>query len=155
MSEQQKHKNYRITIAPSAIKTLGTLENALRTRIQKRIEELADMPRHRQSKKLEGEDNLYRNRVGVYRIVLHDPRRQIDRPSSGHRPSTRDLRPRLSLVELLVLAREGQGGSEGHAMQGRSLVDGRTVQANLNRYWMMNSSYSIVFGLGANSTVRR
>ena|ERR1700733_15191008 len=96
MSEQQKHKNYRITIAPSAIKTLGTLENALRTRIQKRIEELADMPRHRQSKKLEGEDNLYRNRVGVYRIVLHDPRRQIDRPSSGHRPSTRDLRPRLS-----------------------------------------------------------
>ena len=40
-------------------------------------------------------------------------------------------------------------------LQGRSLVDGRTVQANLSRYWMMNSSYSIVFGLGANSTVRR
>ncbi len=46
-------------------------------------------------------------------------------------------------------------GSEGHAMQGRSLVDGRTVQANVNRHWMMNSSYSTVFGLGASSTVRR
>jgi hypothetical protein len=40
-------------------------------------------------------------------------------------------------------------------MQGRSLVAGRTVQANLNCYWMMNSSYSTVFGLGASSTVRR
>jgi hypothetical protein len=48
-----------------------------------------------------------------------------------------------------------RSGSEEHAMRGRSLVDGRTVQANLNRYWMMNSSYSTVFGLGANSTVRR
>ncbi len=45
--------------------------------------------------------------------------------------------------------------SEGHVMPGRSLVDGRTVQANLNRYWMMNSGYSTVFGLDANSTVRR
>jgi hypothetical protein len=40
-------------------------------------------------------------------------------------------------------------------MQGRSLVDEWKVQANLNRYWMMNSSYSTVFGLGANSIVRR
>jgi mRNA interferase RelE/StbE len=87
MSEQQKHKNYRITIAPSAIKTLGTLENALRTRIQKRIEELADMPRHRQSKKLEGEDNLYRNRVGVYRIVytIQDDKLIVLVLAVGHR----------------------------------------------------------------------
>jgi hypothetical protein len=53
------------------------------------------------------------------------------------------------------IASRVRAGSEGHAMQGRSLVDGRTVQANLNRYWMMNSSYWTVFGLGASSTVRR
>jgi hypothetical protein len=38
-------------------------------------------------------------------------------------------------------------------MRRRSLVDRRTVQANLSRYWMINSSYSTVFGLGASSTV--
>jgi mRNA interferase RelE/StbE len=87
MTENQEDKRYRITIAPSAIKTLGTFENALRTRIQKRIEELADTPRHRQSKKLKGEDNLYRNRVGVYRIVytIQDDKLIVLVLAIGHR----------------------------------------------------------------------
>jgi mRNA interferase RelE/StbE len=87
MKEKQGNKRYRITIAPSAIKTLGTLENTLRTRIQKRIEELADTPRHRPSKKLKGEDNLYRNRVGVYRIVytIQDDKLIVLVLAIGHR----------------------------------------------------------------------
>jgi mRNA interferase RelE/StbE len=48
---------------------MQNLENALKKRIAKRIEELAVTPHHRQSKKLKGEDNLYRNRVGSYRII--------------------------------------------------------------------------------------
>jgi mRNA interferase RelE/StbE len=87
MTEKQEKKRYSITIAPSALKTLGTLENTLRTRIQKRIEELADTPRDRQSKKLKGEDNLYRNRVGVYRIVytIQDDKLIVLVLAIGHR----------------------------------------------------------------------
>jgi mRNA interferase RelE/StbE len=87
MTEKQENKRYRITIAPSAIKTLGTLENTLRTRIQKRIEELADTLRHRQSKKLKGDENLYRNRVGVYRIVytIQDDKLIVLVLAIGHR----------------------------------------------------------------------
>jgi mRNA interferase RelE/StbE len=87
MKEKQKNKRYDITIAPSAKKTLGTLEDALKMRIGTRIDELADTPRHRQSKKLKGEDNLYRNRVGVYRIVytIQDDKLIVLVLAIGHR----------------------------------------------------------------------
>jgi mRNA interferase RelE/StbE len=48
---------------------MGALESDLKKRIGRRIEELAATPRHRQSIKLKGEENLYRNRVGAYRII--------------------------------------------------------------------------------------
>lgn len=69
MSDKKRPDQYSITISESALKKMRALENALQKRIAKRIEELAVTPRHRQSKKLKGEDNLYRNRVGTYRIV--------------------------------------------------------------------------------------
>jgi len=44
-------------------------------------------PRHAQSKKLKGEDNLYRNRVGDYRILyrIHDDELNVLVLDVGHR----------------------------------------------------------------------
>jgi mRNA-degrading endonuclease RelE of RelBE toxin-antitoxin system len=69
MKYKESNKNTSPLISPSALKKMQNLENVWKKRIGKRIEELAVTPRHRQSKKLKGEDNLYSNRVGDYRII--------------------------------------------------------------------------------------
>jgi mRNA interferase RelE/StbE len=69
VEEHRDKDKPKIRISPSALKKMGALENAWQKRIGKRINELGLTPRHRQSKKLKGEDNLYRNRVGDYRII--------------------------------------------------------------------------------------
>jgi mRNA interferase RelE/StbE len=67
-------KMYSITVAPSAFKNIRNLDNSLHKRIEQRIGELALKTRHAQSKKVKGEDNVYSNRVGDYRILykIHD-----------------------------------------------------------------------------------
>jgi mRNA interferase RelE/StbE len=60
---------HRIQIAPSAVRQLRKLPAPVRGRIVEHIEALAIGPRPRGSTKLQGEDELYRIRVGDYRVI--------------------------------------------------------------------------------------
>ncbi|MFH0793761.1 MAG: type II toxin-antitoxin system RelE/ParE family toxin [bacterium] len=61
--------SYKILFKPSIAKDLRRLPKTLLPRILGRIEELKDHPLPRQSLKLSGGENLYRTRLGNYRIV--------------------------------------------------------------------------------------
>ena len=65
----ERHRRYRIAVKPSAVKALAAVPNPARLRIARRIDALADDPRGPGAVKLAGEDDLYRVRVGDYRIV--------------------------------------------------------------------------------------
>ncbi len=60
---------YRVDILPSARRELAALPPKDRNRVDKRILSLAENPRPVGSKKLAGEEDLYRLRVGDYRII--------------------------------------------------------------------------------------
>ena len=60
---------YAVTLARSARKELQALDRAVATRVLKRIEALAKSPRPSGCKKLEGAENLWRIRVGDWRVV--------------------------------------------------------------------------------------
>ncbi len=60
---------YRIVLARSAEKEIARLPAALQIRIAKAIDKLALNPHHPGSKKLRGSNNVYRVRVGDYRII--------------------------------------------------------------------------------------
>lgn len=66
--------SYVVHIKTGARKQLAMLPRAIQVRVDGRIRELAKDPRPHASVKLEGEDNLFRVRVGDYRIVyeVHD-----------------------------------------------------------------------------------
>ena len=61
--------SYIIEFTTSAIRELKTLERAIQRRIATHIDSLAGKPFPAGSKKLQGEPNLYRIRVGDYRIL--------------------------------------------------------------------------------------
>lgn len=63
------HQRYRIELKPSAAKALAGIPHPDRLRIARRIDALAGDPRPAGAVKLAGEDELYRVRVGDYRIV--------------------------------------------------------------------------------------
>jgi len=60
---------YAIEFKPSAVKQLERLPKEAQRRIIRAIEDLADDPRPHGSVKLAGEDNLWRIRVGSYRVI--------------------------------------------------------------------------------------
>ena len=60
---------YRIEFTPRADKQFRALDKSTQARLGRRIESLADNPRPQGVKKLAGEDDFYRVRVGHYRIV--------------------------------------------------------------------------------------
>ena len=60
----------------------------------------------------------------------------------------------VSLMRLKDMQRL-KDKAEGHAVQGRSLVSGLTVHANLNCYRTVNSRFRAVFGLGVFTRKRR
>ena len=60
---------YRIEFAPRAERDLLALPEANARRLVPRIDALAPNPRPRGAKKLAGEDDLYRLRVGDYRVL--------------------------------------------------------------------------------------
>jgi mRNA interferase RelE/StbE len=60
---------YRVVTSPSAEKELEKLPKKAVQRITRAIDELAENPRPRGCLKLQGEENTYRIRVGVYRVV--------------------------------------------------------------------------------------
>jgi mRNA interferase RelE/StbE len=65
---------YQVSLAPSAKKELDVLPTKTVQRITEAMDGLAEDPRPRGSLKLQGEKNLYRIRVGTYRVIyeIHD-----------------------------------------------------------------------------------
>lgn len=60
---------YSIELTSSATKALKKLPDSIAHRIIAALDKLADQARPSGSKKLSGEDNLYRIRIGDYRVV--------------------------------------------------------------------------------------
>jgi mRNA interferase RelE/StbE len=65
---------YELIIKPSAEKSLDKLPHLVRDRIVDAMKELRKNPRPGGSVKLTGDDNLWRIRIGNYRVVyeIHD-----------------------------------------------------------------------------------
>ena len=78
---------YALTFARSARKELERLNDPLRTRVFRRIESLATNPRPAGCKKLEGAEDLWRLRIGDYRVIysVDDGRRLVDVSAVRHR----------------------------------------------------------------------
>ena len=78
---------YTITFATSVRKELERLDPPLAHRIFPLIESLADNPRPRKCKKLQGSGNLWRIRVGDYRVVysVNDLEKVVDVVAVRHR----------------------------------------------------------------------
>jgi len=68
---------YRIEFAPRAERDLKSLDGSIRRRIARRIQSLADNPYPQGIKKIEGEEELYRLRVGDYRILYQVQRQRV------------------------------------------------------------------------------
>jgi mRNA interferase RelE/StbE len=79
--------DYAIVFARSARKELEALDPPIIERVIARIEALATEPRPTGSRKLRGSGNLWRVRVGDYRVVyaLDDRRRVVDIVRVRHR----------------------------------------------------------------------
>ena len=79
---------YRLLVKPSAtkeIEAIGTKRD--RQQIVRRIQALAAEPRPAGCRKLEGERNLWRVRIGDYRVVyaVYDDERRVDIVAVRHR----------------------------------------------------------------------
>ena len=72
--------SYSITFARSACKELDDLDVTVINRVFPKIEALANNPRPPDCRKLRGEKNLWRLRIGDYRIIysIDDANRLVD-----------------------------------------------------------------------------
>ncbi len=79
--------DYEVTFARSARRELEVLDRVLVVRIIVRIESLSHDPRPPGSQKLRGERDLWRIRVGDYRVVyrVDDRKRVVDVVRIRHR----------------------------------------------------------------------
>ncbi len=79
--------SYEILIAPTAARALRRLDRPVRRRIAAAIDRLATDPRPSGVRKLVGSDNLWRTRVGDYRIVyeIRDDKLVVTVVRVGHR----------------------------------------------------------------------
>jgi mRNA interferase RelE/StbE len=79
--------DYTIVFARSARRELEALDASVVGRIFPRIRALAKEPRPRGCRKLRGEKNLWRIRVGDYRVVyaIYDEERLVDIAAVRHR----------------------------------------------------------------------
>jgi mRNA interferase RelE/StbE len=78
---------YETVLKPSAKKVLDTLPKPDKIRVIDALEKLADNPPHHGVVKLEAETDLYRVRVGKYRVVftIEDDRLVVLVLKIGHR----------------------------------------------------------------------
>ena len=78
---------YEVTFARSARKELERLSPPLRIRVFRRIELLGSNPRPAGCRKLEGADDLWRIRIGEYRVIysVDDSHRVVDVSGVRHR----------------------------------------------------------------------
>ena len=79
--------DYSITFARSARKELEALPSEIGGRILRKITLLATSPRPSGVKKLHGEDNLWRIRIGDYRVIyeIDDAAKIVDVAVIRHR----------------------------------------------------------------------
>jgi mRNA interferase RelE/StbE len=79
--------DYAITFARSARKELEALPASVIARVIARIEALTENPRPRGCRKLQGEEELWRIRVGDYRVLysIDDSMRIVDIIAVRHR----------------------------------------------------------------------
>jgi mRNA interferase RelE/StbE len=78
---------YSVEIKPSALASLKRLPKGIAARISDKIEVLSKEPRPQGVEKLAGEENLYRIRMGDYRVVyqIQDKSWQVLVLRIGHR----------------------------------------------------------------------
>ena len=78
---------YSLEIKPSAAKELDALDNALFARIDHKVLALAENPRPPGCKKLRGYKDLWRIRVGDWRVVyiIDDGARRVSITRVAHR----------------------------------------------------------------------
>ncbi|MHB1157998.1 MAG: type II toxin-antitoxin system RelE family toxin [Phycisphaerales bacterium] len=78
---------YQVIVKPSAEKTIRKLDPDTRRKVIRLLEALAEEPRPGGVVKLAGDDNLWRVRIGDYRVVyeIHDKRLVILVVKVGHR----------------------------------------------------------------------
>lgn len=78
---------YTITFARSARKELEALDASIVNRIFQKIEMLAEEPRPSGCLKLTGEEDLWRIRIGDYRVLytINDKRKLVDVIAVRHR----------------------------------------------------------------------
>jgi mRNA interferase RelE/StbE len=78
---------YKIDIKPSALRELEKLSDSLIARLVPKIESLAADPRPSGCKKLRGYKDLWRIRVGDYRVVyvIDDTRKKLSITRIAHR----------------------------------------------------------------------
>ncbi len=79
--------DYAITFARSARQELESFDAHIVKRILPKIEWLAKAPRPAGCRKLKGEKNLWRVRIGDYRVVyaIYDDERRVDVIAVRHR----------------------------------------------------------------------
>lgn len=79
--------DFSVVFARSASKGLRSLDTPVALRILKRIESLSDNPRPRGVAKLEGAQDLWRIRVGEWRVIYRivDPEHLVDIVAIRHR----------------------------------------------------------------------
>ncbi len=84
---------YAIDIKPSARKELENLSDRLIARLISKIEDLAANPRPSRCRKLRGHKDLWRVRVGDYRVVyiVDDDRRTVSVTRIAHRRDVYEL----------------------------------------------------------------
>lgn len=79
--------SYSLFIQPSAQKALAKLDRDIRYRIGSRIDALARDPRPPGTEKLSGTQDLYRIRIGEYRVIyqIRDKELRVLVVRVGHR----------------------------------------------------------------------
>lgn len=84
--------DYRIDFARSARKELEALPDSIAFRVLSRVEKLATTPRPSGCRKLAGSDNLWRIRIGDYRVIysIDDKQRIVDVNGVRHRKDAYD-----------------------------------------------------------------
>ncbi len=78
---------YQVLFARSARRDLESLEPSIVNRVFAKIQNLANITRPFGSRKLRGENNLWRLRVGDYRIIycISDKKKIVDVTAVRHR----------------------------------------------------------------------
>ena len=87
MASDEPGTEYQIVFARSARRELDALPRSLGLRILRRIDSLALTPRPRGCRKLVGSTNLWRMRIGDYRVIygVDDAQRIVDIVAIRHR----------------------------------------------------------------------